>query len=110
MNQTTSFVFSDSTSSPGKTVGSGINQKMVEKNARLQLESSKSESGGYGGYNNLNLSVAEEAKEADHGVTSPVRGWLCWERFSGESGASEAPPPPPSLRLIWPKYASNSFT
>jgi hypothetical protein len=44
---------------------------MAEKNARLQLENSKSESGGYGG---LNVSVAEEAKEDDHHVTSPVQG------------------------------------
>jgi hypothetical protein len=66
--------FLDSTASPSKTLGSGINQKMVEKSARLQLDSSKSESGGYGGYHNQNLSVAEEAKEDDQEVTSFVEG------------------------------------
>jgi hypothetical protein len=43
---------------------------MVENNARLQLES-KSESGG--GYNNLNVSVAEEATE-DEKVLTLVQG------------------------------------
>ena len=56
-------------------MGSGINQKMAEKNARLHLESSKSESGGYGGYDNQNVSVAEEAKEDEQYDASPVQGW-----------------------------------
>jgi hypothetical protein len=61
---------------PSKNVGSGINQKMVEKSARLQMESSKSESGSYGGYHNQNVSVAEEAKEDDQKlkVTLPDQG------------------------------------
>jgi hypothetical protein len=49
---------------------------MVEKNARLQLENSdwKSESGGYSGHNNLNVSVAEEAKEDDQYAMSSLQG------------------------------------
>ena len=53
-------------------VSSSINQKMVKKNARLQLESRESESAGYGGYNNLNVSVAQEVNEDDVYVTSPA--------------------------------------
>jgi hypothetical protein len=45
---------------------------MVKKNARLQLESMESESAGYGGYNNLNVSVAQEMNEDDVYVTSPA--------------------------------------
>ncbi|CAB4021159.1 adhesion G- coupled receptor D1-like [Paramuricea clavata] len=64
----------NSTSSPNKRLGSDINQKMVEKNTRLQAERSKSESAGHGGYNNLNVSVDEEAKEDDVHVMSTVQG------------------------------------
>jgi hypothetical protein len=46
---------------------------MVESTARLQLERSKSESSGNGGYNNLNIFVAEEANEDDIYVTSTVQ-------------------------------------
>ena len=70
----TSFVFSDSTSSPNKRLGSDINQNMVEKNMRLQEERSKSESAGHGEYNNLNVSVDEEAKEDDVHVMLTVQG------------------------------------
>ncbi|CAB4016253.1 adhesion G- coupled receptor D1-like [Paramuricea clavata] len=63
----------NSTISPSKTFGSGLNQRMVESTARLQLERSKSESSGNGGYNNLNISVAEEANEDDVYVTSTVQ-------------------------------------
>ncbi|XP_028402439.1 uncharacterized protein LOC114525371 isoform X2 [Dendronephthya gigantea] len=66
----------NSTSSPTKNSDSGINEKMVRQNARLQLESSNwtSESGGY---NNFNVSVAEEMKENDdqnENNISPVQG------------------------------------
>jgi hypothetical protein len=47
---------------------------MIEKNTRLQEERSKSESAGHGGYNNLNVSVDEEAKEDDVHVMSTVQG------------------------------------
>ena len=43
---------------------------MAEKSARLQLESAsnwKSESGGYGANRNLDVSVADEAKEEEKG-------------------------------------------
>ena len=43
---------------------------MAEKSARLQLESTsdwKSESGGYGANRNLDVSVAEEAREEEKG-------------------------------------------
>lgn len=74
----TSELFLDSTSSPTKNSDSGINEKMARKNTRLQLESSNwtSESGGY---NNLNVSVAEEMKESveqNENYTLPVQGWL----------------------------------
>ena len=56
-------------------IGSGINEKMVEKSARLQLESNgwKSESGGHGENNNLNVSVAEQARENEN-TMSPLQG------------------------------------
>lgn len=56
-------------------IGSGINEKMVEKSARLQLESNgwKSESGGHGENNNLNVSVAEQARENEN-MMSPLQG------------------------------------
>ncbi|CAB4010984.1 Brain-specific angiogenesis inhibitor 3, partial [Paramuricea clavata] len=62
----------NSTSLPSMAVSSSINQKMVKKNARLQLESRESESAGYEGYNNLNMSVTREANEDDVYVTSPA--------------------------------------
>ncbi|CAB4000493.1 Hypothetical predicted protein [Paramuricea clavata] len=64
----------DSTCSPSKRFGSKINQNMVEKNTRQQVERSKFESAGYSGHNNLNVSIAEKAKEDDLHVTSPVQG------------------------------------
>ncbi|CAB4005878.1 adhesion G -coupled receptor L3-like [Paramuricea clavata] len=51
----------NSSSLPSKTGDSGLNQKMVEKNAMLQLEKSESSKSECGGHNNLNISVAEEA-------------------------------------------------
>ncbi|CAB3981559.1 Hypothetical predicted protein [Paramuricea clavata] len=62
----------NSASSPNKRLGSDINQNMVEKNSRLQAERSKSESAGYGGYNNQNVSVAVKAEEDVVYVTSPA--------------------------------------
>ncbi|CAB4008983.1 adhesion G- coupled receptor D1-like, partial [Paramuricea clavata] len=74
-----------SSSSPKKTViGSRINEKMVEKSARLQLESNgwKSESAGHGGNNNLNVSVAEEARENEN-MMSPLQGHSSSNEFVG---------------------------
>lgn len=52
---------------------------MAEKNGRLQLENNdwKPDTGGYGGNRNLNVSVAEEAREEDEiqYVARSIQGW-----------------------------------